>query len=116
MGLKDQSFRLESWINMHDRGGFNFEHMHDGSLLSGAFYLHVPPGSGGLVLRDPRPRTAGAFLKAGVANAINDLYIEPRVGLLVLFPYWLEHHVEPHENDIPRISISFNALSSSRSQ
>jgi uncharacterized protein (TIGR02466 family) len=110
MGIANQAFTLESWVNMHDRGGFNFEHMHDGALISGAFYLQVPKGAGSLVLRDPRPRSAGAFLKAGAANAINDLHIEPQAGLLVVFPYWLEHHVEPHESDVPRIAISFNAL------
>ena len=31
-------------------------------------------------------------------------------GLLVLFPCWMEHFVEPHESDEPRISISFNVV------
>ena len=110
MGIGRQKFKLEAWVNMHDRGGFNFQHMHDGSLLSGSFYLQVPEGAGSLVLRDPRPRSAGANLQPGDANAIYDVHLEPRQGLIVLFPYWLEHHVEPHHNDVPRISISFNAL------
>ena len=110
MGIGRQKFKLEAWINMHDRGGFNFQHMHDGSLLSGSFYLQVPEGSGSLVLRDPRPRSASANLQPGDANAIYDVHLQPRQGLVVLFPYWLEHHVEPHNNDTPRISISFNAL------
>src|SRR5271154_3264915 len=67
MGLAEPAFTLESWINIHDRGGFNFQHMHDGALLSGCFYLQTPEGAGSLVLRDPRPRTASAFLKAGFA-------------------------------------------------
>jgi uncharacterized protein (TIGR02466 family) len=110
MGIGRQKFKVEAWINMHDRGGFNFQHMHDGSLLSGSFYLQVPDGSGSLVLRDPRPRSASANLEPGHANAIYDVHLEPRQGLIVLFPYWLEHHVEPHDSDVPRISISFNAL------
>lgn len=34
--------------------------------------------------------------------------ITPHVGLLVVFPSWLEHRVEPHENREPRISIAMN--------
>ncbi len=33
----------------------------------------------------------------------------PSEGLLVLFPCWMEHYVEPHESDEPRITIAFNA-------
>jgi uncharacterized protein (TIGR02466 family) len=103
-------YTLESWVNIHERGGFNFQHMHDGALLSGSFYIQTPPGSGALVLRDPRPRSVGMFLPVGAANAITDLHLDPKPGQLVLFPYWLEHHVEPHESDITRVAISFNAL------
>jgi len=110
MGLADPPFVLQSWINIHDRGGFNFQHMHDGALLSGTFYLQVPPGAGALVLRDPRPGVLGGFAKGSGANAYKDVQLRPEAGLLVLFPHWLEHYVEPHEGDIPRIAIPFNAL------
>jgi len=29
----------------------------------------------------------------------------------VLFPCWMEHYVEPHDSDEPRITIAFNANS-----
>src|SRR6185437_16509058 len=32
MGLGSRPFELQSWINLHDRGGFNFLHLHEGSL------------------------------------------------------------------------------------
>jgi|SRR5579859_2788280 len=108
--LGGAAFTLESWANIHDRGGFNFLHMHDGCLLSGAFYLQVPPGSGPLVFRDPRPGVLNAPFKGPHANGHNDIQLAPDEGLAVLFPNWLDHYVEPHDNDIPRISISFNAL------
>jgi hypothetical protein len=38
--------------------------------------------------------------------------VAPEAGLVVLFPNWLDHYVEPHENDISRIALSFNALAS----
>jgi uncharacterized protein (TIGR02466 family) len=103
-------FGLQSWINMHERGGFNFAHMHEGCLLSGVFYLQVPKGSGALMLRDPRPGAVNSPAKGAGSNANMDIRLQPDAGLVVLFPNWLEHYVEMHEGDTPRISIAFNAV------
>lgn len=110
MGLGDLAFHLQSWINMHDRGGFNFLHAHEGSLLSGSFYLKVPHGSGKFVFRDPRPGVVHGYLKGAVPNGYSDIHLAPDAGLLVLFPCWMEHYVEPHDSDEPRIVIAFNAV------
>lgn len=109
MGRSGQPYRLQSWVNLHDRGGFNFLHMHEASLLSGSFYLQVPAGSGALCFRDPRPGVTHGSLKGSVPNGHADIHLEPSSGLLVLFPSWMEHYVEPHESDQPRICIAFNA-------
>jgi uncharacterized protein (TIGR02466 family) len=114
MGAADRPFQLQSWINLHDRGGFNFLHMHELSLLSGSFYLQVPPGSGDFVFRDPRPGVLHGWVKGGVPNGHGDVHLAPSTGLLVLFPCWLEHYVEPHEADEPRITIAFNANATQR--
>lgn len=103
-------WRLQSWINIHDRGGFNFQHMHEGCLLSGVFYLQVPPGAGCLVLRDPRPGVVNSFCKGAVPNGYRDIQLTPEAGLLVMFPHWLEHFVEVHDSDTPRIAVPFNLI------
>jgi len=110
MGVSGISFDLQSWVNLHDRGGFNFLHVHEGCLLSGSFYLKVPPGSGRFVFRDPRPGVIHGYVKGAVANGYSDIQLTPDAGLLVLFPCWMEHYVEPHDSDEPRIVIAFNAL------
>ncbi len=110
MGMGNAAFKLQSWINMHDRGGFNFLHVHEGSLLSGGFYLQVPAGSGQFVFRDPRPGVILGSVKGGVPNGHADVHLTPSAGLLVLFPCWMDHYVEPHDSDEPRITIAFNAL------
>jgi len=109
MGKGKQDFSLQSWINLHDRGGFNYLHLHEGSLLSGSFYLQVPPGAGDFVFRDPRPGVIHGAVKGAVANGHSDIHLRPSTGLLVLFPCWIEHYVEVHDNDEPRITIAFNA-------
>jgi uncharacterized protein (TIGR02466 family) len=110
MGLQLADFQLQSWVNMHDRGGFNFLHVHEGCLLSGCFYLKVPQHSGHLVFRDPRAGVVHGPIKGGVPNGYADIHLTPDAGLLVLFPSWMEHYVEPHGSDEPRISISFNVV------
>ena len=69
----------------------------------------VPPGSGAFVFRDPRPGVLHGFVKGGVPNGHADVHLTPSDGLLVLFPCWMEHYVEPHDGDEPRITIAFNA-------
>lgn len=108
MGVHLPAFELQSWINLHDRGGFNFLHLHEGSLLSGSFYLQVPPGSGEFVFRDPRPGVLHSSIKGPQPNGHCDIHLTPSAGLLVLFPCWMEHYVEPHASDEPRITIAFN--------
>jgi len=109
MGQEGREFELQSWINLHDHGGFNFLHLHEGSLLSGSFYLSVPPGSGDFVFRDPRPGVIHGYVKGAVVNGHTDIHLTPSAGLVVLFPCWMEHYVETHEGDEPRITIAFNA-------
>jgi uncharacterized protein (TIGR02466 family) len=109
MGKNNKAFSLQSWINLHDRGGFNYLHMHEGSLLSGSFYLRVPPGAGDFVFRDPRPGVIHGSVKGAVVNGHSDIRLRPSTGLLVLFPCWMEHYVEVHDSDDPRITIAFNA-------
>lgn len=109
MGQGERDFELQSWVNLHDRGGFNFLHVHEGSLLSGSFYLSVPEGAGDFVFRDPRPGVIHGYVKGGVVNGHADVHLTPSPGLLVLFPCWIEHYVETHEGAQPRITIAFNA-------
>ncbi len=111
MGVSGARFELQSWVNLHDRGGFNFLHVHEGCLLSGSFYLQVPQGSGRFVFRDPRPGVVHGYVKGAVPNGYSDIQLSPEAGLLVLFPCWMEHYVEPHDNDEPRIVVAFNAVS-----
>jgi uncharacterized protein (TIGR02466 family) len=109
MGRASRPFQLQSWVNLHDRGGFNFLHMHEASLLSGSFYLKVPAGSGALCFRDPRAGVLHGRVKGSVPNGHGDVRLKPSAGLIVLFPSWMEHYVEPHETDEARICIAFNA-------
>lgn len=100
--------RLSAWANMHEEGGFNVQHNHPGSLLSACFYLASPVGSGDLVLIDPRPGANLSTLTGKTPNCRSVHRVNPQEGLLVIFPSWLDHRVEPHQNIKPRMSIAIN--------
>lgn len=107
---QDVPVMCEAWVNMHERGSYNTAHVHQGTLLSGTFYLTVPEGSGNLVLRDPRPGVVLSPFRGPGVNSARHVPVEPYAGLLVLFPNWLEHEVALHEADTPRVAIAMNAL------
>ena len=100
------------WANVSESGHFNMPHVHGGSFWSGVYYVRAGEGEGGqLILHDPRMpglrmhapgvhfKGMGAELKAEV---------RPRAGLMVLFPAWLSHSVEPWSGEGHRISIAMN--------
>ena len=111
---RQDRFRIEGWINVNRAGDRNLLHCHPGSFLSGVYYVKVPHGmSGGQVLfRDPRgpavamyeaPQIELPWVGTGVG-----IPFSPVTGLLLLFPAWLEHRVEPFAGDGERISVAFN--------
>lgn len=111
MGLDPiPKFQLEAWANIHDPGGFNVSHIHQNCWLSGCFYLEVPEGAGAIVLRDPRPGALTSPFRTRGCNSYQEIRVTPQPGLLLVFPNWLEHHVEPNDSEGNRVSIAMNAL------
>jgi uncharacterized protein (TIGR02466 family) len=99
------------WINIVKAGGVHTGHIHPHSVLSGTYYVELPPGSGGLKLEDPRaglmmaapPRKARAAIENRTFH-----YVHPRAGDLLLWESWLRHETERHEGKGERLSVSFN--------
>jgi uncharacterized protein (TIGR02466 family) len=80
-------------------------------VISGTFYVAVPPGSGALKLEDPRlPMMMAAPTRAADApeSLKSFVYAEPRAGSLFLWESWLRHEVVAGSGKGERISISFN--------
>jgi uncharacterized protein (TIGR02466 family) len=91
----------EFWANVNPKGAVNFSHSHGGDL-SGIFYLQVNEESGDVVFLNPAISSRKEII------ASQNLKVHPRNLVLLLFPSWLEHYVEPNQSEEPRISLSFN--------
>lgn len=102
--------RVDYWSIISRSGGYNKRHCHPNSLLSGAFYVSAPSGSGRLEFCDPR---YGKMMETTIGRLRNNTYhdhvtIIPERGRLVLFPSFLEHEVQLSTCSEPRIIYSFN--------
>lgn len=98
------------WANVNPKYASNKIHDHANCLFSGVYYLKTPPNCGNLMFYDPRP--ARTFYKPLVSNftayTADAVAHTAEAGLLLIFPSWLSHGVEPNLSDDDRISISFN--------
>jgi uncharacterized protein (TIGR02466 family) len=110
--LGGRRLRLDSlWANVLSASGVHSGHIHPHSIVSGTFYVAVPPGSGALKLEDPRlPMMMAAPPRLGGAPETLQtfVYAEPAPGKLFLWESWLRHEVTPGTAKGDRISISFN--------
>ncbi len=90
-----QALSVGYWFNLMQQGDITTAHCHDDhdELLSGTYYLQMPPSSGKLIIQPPQQAPCT---------------IEPVEGRLVFFHPAVVHEVTEHENTTARISLGFN--------
>ena len=103
----------QSWLNITEPGGFHHEHSHPNSIISGVFYISTEEDDK-ISFADPNYKIKEMIkIKQKEFKVWNSpTWFFPSVtNELVLFPSWLNHHVDANENAITdRISISFNTF------
>jgi hypothetical protein len=82
-------------------------HQHQGSLISGVFYVYC--NSGDLRLHDPRVNA-----QRGYPNELQSYFkpkvLQPKTGDLVLFPSFLQHEVSNNKSNEPRVIMPFDVF------
>ena len=96
---------VESWFNVSSNNGFQFDHQHPFTDISGVYYYQTNNFDGDLVFINPNPYAATFNHSKGDTHQVR---ITPVVGRMVLFPGWLMHRVETNHTDKERISFTFN--------
>jgi tetratricopeptide (TPR) repeat protein len=99
-----------AWSVRLHAGGYHADHVHPRGWLSSAFYVALPP-----VIRAEDDKRAGWFRlgRPGIATKPRlaaDHYITPERGVLLLFPSYMWHGVEPFQSAEPRLTVAFDAL------
>lgn len=110
-----ESVRIKAancWANVNPKYASNKIHDHANCLFSGVYYVKAPKDCGNLMFYDPR--SARTFYKPAVQNytayTADAIAHIAEAGLLLIFPSWLRHGVEPNMSDEDRISVSFNYI------
>jgi uncharacterized protein (TIGR02466 family) len=110
--LGGRKLKLDSlWINVMEKGAVHTPHIHPHSVVSGTYYVTLPPKSGVIRFEDPRlPMMMAAPPRKPKARPENRSFfdVEPKPGMLLLWESWLRHGVEPNGARGKRISVSFN--------
>jgi uncharacterized protein (TIGR02466 family) len=99
------------WVNILRPGAAHSGHIHPHGVLSGTYYVAVPPGAGGLRLEDPRlaMMMAAPPRRADASDSTRAFVtLDPVAGSLFLWESWLRHEVLANRAKAPRISVSFN--------
>lgn len=100
---------LNCWVNVYSAHQSQDVHNHSNSVLSGVYYVKVPEGAPGLLIRSPMEDTMihAPLKEASVANSV--IYEIPAVeGKMIFFRSFVKHSVRPNPVEGERISIAFN--------
>lgn len=109
--LQTQEVKISNmWAIINTKGSLNQKHHHSNSDLSAAYYVSAEKNCGDIIFYDPRPARVYKHPIAKNPNILNATInsISPEPGMLILFPSYLEHSVNPNLSDHKRIVISFN--------
>ncbi len=110
--LGEGKLELEDlWINILPEGGLHTSHIHPLSVISGTTYVAMPEGTSALKLEDPRHAMMMASpprRKDAPEELQQFVYVEPKVGEVVMWESWLRHEVPMNLSEDDRISVSFN--------
>ena len=98
------------WAIINETGAFNQQHLHGNSDISAAYYVNAHDNCGDISFYDPRPAPVFKHPIPKEPNILNASVnsIKPEEGMLVLFPSYVEHSVNPNLSNKKRIVISFN--------
>jgi uncharacterized protein (TIGR02466 family) len=112
LDLSGRKVRLDSiWVNVLEPGGVHTSHIHPQSVLSGTYYVDVPPGASALKLEDPRHpmmmAAPGRLADAPEAER-SFVYVTPKIGDVLMWESFIRHEVPMNTAKKSRVSVSFN--------
>lgn len=108
-GMKPGSI-TNSWFNLQQRESVLKPHLHPDSEVSAALYINVDENSTPIVFHTPNPYTQYNSYARETEFTVDNIFIRPKIGDLILFPSWLSHSSNHVANQtLNRCVISFNS-------
>ncbi|MEO0421772.1 MAG: TIGR02466 family protein [Pseudomonadota bacterium] len=111
----------DMWANVNREGASNNWHVHPQAFWSAVYYVadgyasaDDPALGGEIVFQDPRFPMNRMFSSELVPLASSGRpqhwfsSVRPRAGMLIAFPSWLFHKVQPYRGEGTRVSLALN--------
>lgn len=102
-----------SWSVRLRSGGHHVNHVHAEGWISSVYYVTVPRVVAGSNAREGWLKFGESNLGRGAAERVRR-YVEPRPGLLVLFPSYFFHGTVPFAADEYRTTVAFDVVPTRR--
>ena len=109
--IKNQEVKITGmWAIINKKNSSNAMHSHSNNYISAAYYVKAPKNCGDIVFHDPRFAATYRYPKISKTNKLNSNIVsfQPKEGMLVLFPSYLQHSVNLNQSNKERVVISFN--------
>lgn len=96
-----------SWATIYGEGHYVPEHIHPNAHLSCVFYGDASPDTGKIVFKNPM-YPFYAMNTMGTKLNTDSFYVQPKAGMMIIFPSWLAHYTMAHEDTKERVILSCN--------
>jgi uncharacterized protein (TIGR02466 family) len=105
-------WNLSGWAVVLSPQGFQTAHIHPESFCSGVYYIQIPESIPHSNNYEGYLNFSSLFPNEAKPQRLQKYTIEPKEGLLVLFPSYFWHSTIPFNGNRDRICISFNVIPS----
>lgn len=97
------------WININSTNNYNNPHVHQQSIFSGVYYVKTNDNTGKIVFNNNSniDYICQSFTE-GSRYSFSSIKYNTPIGRVIVFPSWIQHHVESNQSSQDRISIAFN--------
>jgi uncharacterized protein (TIGR02466 family) len=107
---KTGRFRFSgSWSVRLARAGFHVNHVHSQGWISSCYYVRLPRASADPTLQAGWLKLGETDLKLAQREHIGRM-VQPREGMLVLFPSYMFHGTTPFDTDEERLTVAFDVV------
>ena len=108
--IKNKTKITAMWSIINPKNASNMRHIHPNNFISAAYYVKALKNSGDIVFYDPRSANTIRSPIVSKTNKLNSniFSVQPKEGLLVLFPSYIHHSVNRNNSEEERIVLSFN--------
>jgi len=108
-GIVAKKETLGYWTQDYREAGQHHQlHAHGVSGISGVYWIQANDAAGQFVFHNPDPIHEFVTRHGESKYASSKIYLKPLAGMLILFPSYIKHEVEPSKEGAVRATLAFN--------